>query len=66
MRDINRIERMLNKLKEIWTGVPDWRFAQLLSNFFYQNDHLPFYQEDEDLEKRIDFVLDQMKNKGKM
>ena len=66
MRDINRIERITNKIKEIWGYVPDWRFMQLMSNFFAQSDRINFYLEDDTFEERIDFVLDQLQNKNKM
>jgi len=32
MRDINRIDRFCDELKEQWKRVPDWRFAQLFVN----------------------------------
>lgn len=32
MRDPNRIDRFCDELKAIWHQVPDWRFAQLISN----------------------------------
>ena len=35
MRDINRIEPFMNEVAGIWKEkFPDWRFGQLMSNFF--------------------------------
>lgn len=34
MRNPARIEGFLDTLREIWSVVPDWRFGQLMSNFF--------------------------------
>ena len=34
MRDINRIDKVLNELKDIWMANPDQRFGQLMSNIF--------------------------------
>lgn len=34
MRNPARIERFLRLLRQIWYEVPDWRFGQLMSNFF--------------------------------
>ena len=52
MRDINRIEPLMNELTEIWYTVPDWRFGQLISNFkcyikFQHNIEDIFYIEDD-------------------
>ena len=32
MRDPNRIDKFCDELKALWHQVPDWRFAQLISN----------------------------------
>lgn len=32
MRDVNRMDDFLNKFKEYWAKVPDWRFMQLICN----------------------------------
>lgn len=34
MRDINRIKPFCKRLEKMWESVPDWRFGQLISNFF--------------------------------
>lgn len=60
MRDLERIERITNLVKEIWLEVPDWRFAQLISNFHVigdKDDTINFYCEDDEVEKRLDNIL---------
>ena len=55
MRDPNRIYKYCNKLAEIWSQVPDWRFGQLMENMLsarlqaVQNPNGFFYTEDEEL-----------------
>lgn len=34
MRDIKRIKPFCEELERLWLRVPDWRFGQLISNFF--------------------------------
>ena len=34
MRDPNRIKEILLTLEDGWNKVPDWRFGQLIDNFF--------------------------------
>ena len=49
MRDINRIEPFMLEIARIWKEkFPDWRFGQLMYNFFYEIGD-PFYYEEEDL-----------------
>jgi hypothetical protein len=59
MRDPERIDRMIGKLRIIWKKNPDWRLGQLISNINYQvqmntvrNDC--FYTEDYVIEGIID------------
>ena len=49
MRDPNRIDGILEELRELWKQVPDWRLGQLFCNtqrnegydlFFYEDDEL--------------------------
>ena len=55
MRDLNRIDKFCDKLKTIWHQVPDWRFGQLMLNFFSNIDStFGFYVEDEELFKALD------------
>lgn len=49
MRDINRIEPFMEEITAIWKEkYPDWRFGQLMVNFFYRVGD-PFYYEEEEL-----------------
>lgn len=34
MRDVNRISPFCNKIAEEWAELSDWRFGQLMVNFF--------------------------------
>ena len=54
MRDILRIERILDALWEYWTEHPDLRLGQIISNatpvrqdvFYLSDDHLEKWLED--------------------
>ena len=70
MRDINRIDRICDKIKELWKFYPDQRFAQLFINYIARRDSEFFYQEDNISEKNIDeqikFTKDLLANKDKI
>lgn len=51
MRDPARIPEVLFHIKKVWECHPDWRFCQLIVNFFGRD---PFYVEDEDVIKRLE------------
>lgn len=51
MRDINRIDKILAELAEIWKKYPDLRLGQLLSNVL--QDPALYYVEDN---KLIDYL----------
>ena len=53
MRDPNRIPTVLAALNDIWQKVPDWRFGQLMSNFYAYTGKDLFYVEDEQYIKLI-------------
>ena len=50
MRDPNRIDTMLDELKQLWMTDPDWRLGQLIANlsraagiedpFYIEDDHM--------------------------
>ncbi len=68
MRNIHRIERILNKLDVIWLQYPDYRFFQLLS--FIKGELLEvedtadmFYLEDDELELVLDDYITLKLNK---
>jgi len=53
MRDIERIDKFLAKVGEIWKReCPDWRFGQLMYNFICENGD-PFHWEEEEFLKRL-------------
>ena len=54
MRDIQRIDRILELLGEAWKKNPDCRFGQLLINLGMVSDKdLVWYAEDRDIEKAL-------------
>ena len=53
MRDPKRIDKIINKLRDLWKTYPDLRLGQLIVNLT-PNGKDPFYIEDEDLEKEIE------------
>lgn len=56
MRDINRIDRICNKLNRLWHEHPDKRFGQLLFNYILSETNY-FYQEDDITEFKIDKAI---------
>lgn len=59
MRDISRIEIILDKLKIYWLENPDLRLGQIISNLGCQirGDNDPFYIEDDLMLKAIEEEL---------
>lgn len=58
MRNPERIDKICDKLKEVWKNkYPDLRFGQLMYNLFY-NIGDPFYIEDREMLSLIDKYLD--------
>lgn len=51
MRDINRIDSMLNKIETVWKKYPDLRLGQLILNVVQEQDL--YYIEDDKLESLI-------------
>ena len=47
MRDISRIDPLLQKLGEAWKKTPDQRFGQFMYHFFSLYGKDPFYAEDD-------------------
>ncbi len=52
MRDPARIDRIIEKLRQFWHEVPDWRFGQLASNL-----RTTRAEEDDEFERRLDEVV---------
>ena len=53
MRDPNRIEPMLQLIREVWYTAPDLRLTQLIMNALKLNQD-PYYVEDERLKKALE------------
>ena len=47
MRDVNRVDPILDRLKALWKRKPDLRPGQLIPNVL--QDPMPYYIEDEGL-----------------
>lgn len=57
MRSTERIKPFLDKLGEEWeTKVPDWRFGQLMFNFFSAYGDPFYWEEDKFLENLEKFL----------
>lgn len=53
MKDINRIDIIINKLQTIWKKNPDMRFFQLLNAIWFNSNKDWFYLEDNVLEEQL-------------
>lgn len=53
MRNPERIDFVLNEIKNIWSSYPDLRLCQLLENVKPNNFHDMYYIEDEQLIKLL-------------
>lgn len=60
MRDINRIDKFLERLGKCWKEVPDWRFGQFIQNVLGSYNGDIFFPEDHEM---IDFI-EKFFNKG--
>lgn len=63
MREVARIDRIINKLRKLWHYTTDWRFFQMLSNHFGDEDK--FYMEDTTFELLLDNIINEYKNNQK-
>lgn len=52
MRDPKRIERILARIRYVWTTYPDLRLTQLIMNALNMNED-PYHVEDDILEKAL-------------
>lgn len=61
MRDPARIDRMIERLRELWRRYPDQRLGQLLVNVIRPGEPCPrvFYAEDDDTEAKLLALLAQ-------
>lgn len=62
MRDPERIDRICDKLKELWKFFPDQRFTQLFDNYVVKRANNHFYQEDHVSERNIDDQINFIKH----
>jgi hypothetical protein len=55
VRDPERIDRMVELLRDVWSRVPDWRLTQLVINASdtQHNCGPVFYLEDDEFERRL-------------
>jgi uncharacterized protein YihD (DUF1040 family) len=53
MRNPNRIDRTINKLRMLWHTNPDLRLGQLIANLTDEGEDI-FHVEDDKIEDRID------------
>lgn len=67
MRDEERIDRILNKIKTAWKKNPDMRLGQLLINLcIIPDDYTTWSMEDGDIEEYIDKDVNRLyKKEGK-
>lgn len=62
MTDVERIDRICDKLKELWKFYPGIRLSQLFENFVILGSSDFFYQKDSVSEKNIDNQIEIIKN----
>jgi len=72
MRDINRIDRIIELLRELWKKYPDQRLGQLLENYIFFNGERGdvtsvrlFYQEDNITERILEDKIEWIENTNK-
>ena len=66
MRDPERIDRMVEKLRTLWHRHPDQRLGQLIENYVIPSGEMRgastawlFYTEDEETEALLDTMLEE-------
>lgn len=68
MRDPQRIDRIINKLRKYWKTYPDLRLCQMIFNVATQlSEEMGdmFYVEDDEFEKRLDQKIKEYENTTK-
>ena len=58
MRDINRIEPFLDKLKELWLRYPDMRFGQIIYLLAGEIQRDIFFPEEQEWLDKIQKLID--------
>ena len=58
MRDLERIDRICQKLNKVWIEIPDQRLGQLLENYIFGRDSQNlWFQEDTRTEELFDNII---------
>ena len=58
MRDLERIDRICQKLNKVWKEIPDQRLGQMLENYIFGRDSQNlWFQEDIRTEELFDNIL---------
>lgn len=58
MRDLERIDRICQKLNRVWKEIPDQRLGQLLENYIFGRDSQNlWFQEDTRTEELFDNII---------
>lgn len=58
MRDLERIDRICQKLNKVWKEIPDQRLGQLLENYIFGRDSQNlWFQEDTRTEELFDNII---------
>jgi len=67
MRDKDRIDRIVDKLKKVWKANPDWRLCQLIFNIAVNTETMKgrdvFYVEDGVFEITLNRFIDKIGEK---
>jgi len=62
MRDINRMKPFFDELEKVWKKYfPDWRFGQLMYNFFSVYGDPFYWEEDKFLENLREYAKNNSK-----
>ena len=63
MRNIERIDKIITLIADIWYQYPDWRLTQILSNsnaLGESTDRINFSQEDDETLRKLQAFADYM------
>lgn len=60
MRDPQRIDKVCAEIARIWKRYPDFRFTQMISNFYGYKRSDCYYMEDEKFVKELNEFFDEM------
>lgn len=65
MRDTKRIKPLLEKIEQLWTNNPDFRFGQLIMSITKTGEHNPklFNMEEEEFLEKINELEKQLNSK---